>query len=245
MKCPGQDSRYWRPNAIYEVECPECGRMVEFFKDDTTRRCPHCRHQFVNPHMDFGCAAYCKFADQCIGTMSPELLAQRDELLKDRIAVEMKKYFGRDFKRVGHASRVARHAEEIAAQEGGDMAVVMAAAYLHDIGIHEAEKNHNSTAARYQEEEGPPIARQILERLGAAEGLVEEVCDIIGHHHHPRHEETMNFKILHDADLIVNLEEKQKEAPTDPARIQAIIDEKFYTEKGREIAQRTLSLEAA
>ncbi len=37
--------------------------------------------------------------------------------------------------------------------------------------------------------------------------MIKEVCDIIGHHHHPREEETINFKCLYDADLITNLEE--------------------------------------
>jgi|GEM_PF-6526355 len=35
MKCPGQDSRYWKPGAIFGAKCPECGGEVEFFKDDT------------------------------------------------------------------------------------------------------------------------------------------------------------------------------------------------------------------
>ncbi len=240
MKCPGQDSRYWKPDAIYEVQCPECQARVEFFKDDAARRCPHCGYQFVNPHMDFGCAAYCKFADQCIGSMSPELLAQREELLKDRIAVEMKKYFGRDFKRISHAMRVARHAEAIGIKEGGDMAVIMAAAYLHDIGIHEAEKKHGSTAARYQEEEGPPIAREILERLGAAEALTEEVCEIIGRHHHPRDEESLNFKVLYDADRIVNLEEKHKEKPMKREVAERVIEKQIYTVTGRALAGQSL-----
>ena len=240
MKCPGQDSRYWKPTAIFEVDCPECEGRVEFFKDDTTRRCPHCGHQFVNPNMDFGCAAYCKFAEQCIGNMPPELLAERDELLKDRIAIEVKKYFRNDFKRIGHATRVARHAEKIAVKEGGDMAVIMAAAYLHDIGIHEAEKKYNSTAARYQEQEGPPIAREILEKLGAADGLISEVCDIIGHHHHPRDEETQNFKVLYDADLITNLAEKHKEQPMAAEHAERIIENQFYTETGKLIARQTL-----
>ena len=39
MKCPGQDMQFWKPGDIYEVECPGCGRTVEFFKDDTARRC--------------------------------------------------------------------------------------------------------------------------------------------------------------------------------------------------------------
>ena len=25
MKCPGQDIRYWKPGAIFEVKCPKCG----------------------------------------------------------------------------------------------------------------------------------------------------------------------------------------------------------------------------
>ena len=45
------------------------------------------------------------------------------------------------------------------------MAVVRAAAVLHDIGIREAERKHGSSAGKYQEVEGPPIARRILEKL--------------------------------------------------------------------------------
>ena len=216
------------------------GHSVEFFKDDTTRKCVHCGHKFANPKMDFGCASYCQYAKECIGDLPPELLAQKEDLLKDRIAIEMKRYFKRDFKRIGHATRVARYAERIGRDERGNLAVILAAAYLHDIGIHEAEKKHNSTAAKYQEQEGPPIARSIMIKLGAKEELIEEVCDIIGHHHHPRSEETLNFKVLYDADLITNLEEKQKEAPIDADRISAIIEKSFFTGGGRVEAKKTL-----
>lgn len=34
MKCPGQDRRYWKPGDIFDVECPQCGNGVEFFKDE-------------------------------------------------------------------------------------------------------------------------------------------------------------------------------------------------------------------
>ncbi len=238
MKCPGQDSRYWKPDSIFEARCPNCGKTVEFFKDDTTRKCDHCGHRFANPKMDFGCAAYCKFAAQCLGTLPPELLARREDLLKDRIAIEMKKYFGRDFKRIGHAVRVARHAEKIGLQEGANMAVVLASAYLHDIGIHEAERKHGSTAGRYQEAEGPPIARRIMEKLGASKPLIEEVCDIIGHHHHPRDEETLNFKILYDADLIANIEDNHKDRPIDKEKVEKLIQTAFLTESGRKLAEK-------
>jgi hypothetical protein len=240
MKCPGQDSRYWKPGAIFEVPCPKCGHEVEFFKDDVSRRCSKCGHRFMNPNMDFGCASYCPYAEQCIGNLPPELIAQKENLLKDRVAVEMKRYFKKDFRRIGHATRVARYAEHIGKLERGNLAVILSSAYLHDIGIKEAERKYQSTKARFQEEEGPPIAREILTRLGAREELIEEVCDIIGHHHHPRQEETTNFKSLYDADLIANMEEGQKKNPTDLERIERTIEKSFLTGSGRDLARKIL-----
>ncbi|MBW1829936.1 MAG: HD domain-containing protein [Deltaproteobacteria bacterium] len=240
MKCPGQDSRYWKPGAIFDAKCPECGHEVEFFKDDTMRRCKNCGHRFLNPSIDFGCASYCKYADQCIGTLPPELIAQKENLLKDRVAIEMKRYFKQDFKRIGHATRVARYAEQIGKEERGNMAVVLTSAYLHDIGIKEAERKYESTAARYQEEEGVPIAREILESLEANDALIEEVCDIVGHHHHPREEETVNFKCLYDADLITNLEEGQKTSPLDTEKLKTIVEKSLLSEAGRKLAEDVL-----
>lgn len=240
MKCPGQDTRYWGPDAVFEDKCPQCGSSIEFFKDESTRRCKQCGHKMVNPRMDFGCAAYCPYAEQCLGELPPELLAQKKDLLKDRVALEMKRYFAQDFERIGHASKVARYAEQLGKEENGDMAVVLIAAYLHDIGIKEAEQKFQSNDAAYQEQEGPPVARSILGKLGAPEKLIEEVCDIIGHHHHPRTEETNNFKILYDADLIVNLEEKHKESPIAPDKIAGIIEKSFLTRAGKNLAQKIL-----
>ena len=84
--------------------------------------------------MDFGCASYCPHAEQCLGSLSPELLAQRENLLKDRVALEMKKFFGRDFKSIAHAMRVARYAEEIGKGEKGNLPVIIPAAYLLHVG---------------------------------------------------------------------------------------------------------------
>jgi len=176
---------------------------------------------------------------KCLGELPPELLAERKDLLKDRVAVEMKRYFQRDFRRIAHATKVARYAEQIAKEERGNMVVVLCAAYLHDIGIHEAERKYGSTEARYQEEEGPPIAREILARLSASRDIIDEVCDIIGHHHHPRPEETLNFKIVYDADLITNLEEKEESVEEE--KLAAIIEKAFFTASGRKLAKEILT----
>jgi HD superfamily phosphohydrolase YqeK len=240
MKCPGQDTQYWQEGAIFEVKCPKCSQKVEFFKDDTTRKCGNCGHRFINPNMDFGCASYCQFAEQCIGDLPPELLAQKEDLLKDRVAIEMKRYFKNDFKRIGHATRVARYAEKIGKSEGGNMAVILCAAYLHDIGIVSAEKKYGSTAAEYQQKEGPPIAESILIKLGAKEDLIAEVCDIIAHHHQPRSDDSLNFKVVYDADLLENSDERQKKKPVDPVKLAERIERFFLTESGREFAKEVL-----
>ena len=241
MKCPGQDSQYWKPGAIYEEKCPDCGTVIEFFKDDPYRKCGKCGKKIVNPRLDFGCAAYCPFAEQCLGTLPEEFLNQRADLLKDRVAVEMKRYFQPDFKRIGHATRVARHAEQIGKQEKGHLAVILMAAYLHDIGIKEAERKYNSSAARYQELEGPPIARAILEKLGAPAAIIDEVCDIVGHHHHPRPEETTNFKAVYDADQIANLEAFHEKKPVAAKTVERLINNRLLTEAGKARARTVLS----
>ncbi len=85
MKCPGQDTRYWKEDAIFEIECPYCGTLIEFFKDDTVRKCPSCKKSVPNPRMDFGCAAYCRYAEICLGELPPELILKRSELLREKV----------------------------------------------------------------------------------------------------------------------------------------------------------------
>ena len=87
--------------------------------------------------------------------LPPELIAQKEDLLKDRVAIEMKRYFNKDFRRIGHAMRVARYAERIGKKEGGNLAVILPSAYLHDIGIKEAERKHGSSAAHIRKKRRP------------------------------------------------------------------------------------------
>jgi hypothetical protein len=232
--------QYWKPGAIFEANCPKCGGIVEFFKDDTARKCGACGHRFVNPQMDFGCAAYCPYAEQCLGTLPEGLAAQKENLLKDRVAVEMKRHFKNDFKRIGHASRVARHAERIGKAEGGNLAVILAAAYLHDIGSAETERGLGSAAADHPVLDAPAMAREILAKLGARDELIAEVCAIIAHHHHPRLAESVNFQVVCDADSLENLEEEHKSSPLEAGQLIERIERSFLTAAGRQAAREIL-----
>jgi len=152
----------------------------------------------------------------------------------------MKRYFGTDFTRIGHAGRVARYAEKIGKQEKANLAVVLCSAYLHDIGIKNAEQKYGSAEAKYQHIEGPPVAKEILENLGAKEELVKEVCDIIAHHHHPGSDETINFKVVYDADMLANMKECQKKEQIDADTLSKKILRIYLTDAGRKLARQTL-----
>ncbi len=148
---------------------------------------------------------------------------------------EMEAYFGQDRKRINHAHSVAGYAGELMREEGGDYPVVIAAAFLHDIGIHVAERKYGSTSGKYQEIEGPPIARRILTGLGFETGQVEEVCEIIAHHHSPGKVTTLNFKILYDADWLVNLRDEYD--IQDKNKLSRVIEKVFLTPRGRALAR--------
>ena len=234
MKCPGQDMQYWDAAAIFDVACPECDAQVEFYKDDTTRSCPSCGHRFVNPKMDFGCDAYCKYAEQCIGTLPEEFVGSQDSLLKDKVAVEMKRFYKTDFKRIGHVSRIARYAEKIGKDEGVNLAVVLCAAYLNDIGRNNAE-------GKSAEQASLDIATSILTSLGAKEGVLQDVCTLIEEYSGSENPESPECKALSDAILLGDLEEKHKEESLEQEIDEDFITAHFYTVSGRELALTAFS----
>ena len=133
MQCPGQDNRYWDGEAVFEAPCPHCGHELEFFKDDSQRSCKKCGNKVLNPRIDFGCAAYCSHAEQCLGAMPAELLAEQKDLFKDKLSIAVRKQLVADDSLYKQASRRAEIAEQLCKEEQrGDLAAVVAAALLLD-----------------------------------------------------------------------------------------------------------------
>jgi hypothetical protein len=152
------------------------------------------------------------------------------------VEAAMKDYFGADQRRIDHALRVTGFAEDILKSERGDRLVVVVAAFLHDIGIREAERKYGSSAGDLQEREGPPIARKILSGLGFDEVVIDEVCTIIASHHSPGEVDTDNFRVIWDADWLVNLGDEFD--LQDIGKTAEMIDKIFQTVTGKAIAER-------
>lgn len=93
-----------------------------------------------------------------------------------------------------HALRVMQLAERLARREGADLAVVRAAALLHDV-VREAPDHARASAA---------FAREWLAAQGASPDFIEAVVHAIEAHRfrEPRPARTLEARVLFDADKL-------------------------------------------
>lgn len=162
-----------------------------------------------------------------------------EESLCSTLIVEMKRMFGSDQRRIRHALGVLDFSERILDRTTADPLVVKAAAILHDIGIHEAEKKYGSAAGKYQQIEGPPIARGILQSAGMDAERMEHVCDIIADHHSAKSMDSEEFRVIWDADRLVNEFVETPEKST--KNFERLIPKVFKTSAGQELAHHQLA----
>jgi HD superfamily phosphodiesterase len=153
-----------------------------------------------------------------------------DDILKNKIIKKMMEVFEYNNIHINHTYRVLDYAQDISAVEKGNLDIVVPSAILHDIGIPTCEKKYKSCEGQLQEIEGPPIARNILESLGLKDETIKEICGIVGSHHSPGEIETIDFKIMWDADWLVNIPDVYD--IKDRTKLAEIIKKIFMTETG-------------
>lgn len=238
--CPG--STLLRQPAPEIFTCLSCGGEVEIWTDELKATCPSCLKP-VYRDAEISCLDWCKRGKECVGDMVYDSYMKNKAVgLKKQLLEQLRDYFGNDKKRVGHAERVLEIAEALLANEQGDWHIVIPASILHDVGIKVAEEKYGSSAGPHQEKEGPPVAREILLRLGFCLEDIDEICDIIAHHHSPGALETQNFKVLYDSDCLVNLKEQTNKKTDDELR--GLVEKTFLTTAGKKFAMESLNLRA-
>jgi ribosomal protein S27AE len=233
--CPG--SKLIRQPKPEMFDCPNCGAEVEIWTDEVRGACARCGTTVMR-YQDQSCLEWCKLAKSCVGEAAyNNFMENRTQTIKDKLLHDMELIFGDDRKRIDHAKKVMQCVQQILRKEKGDWHILMPASILHDIGIKVAEEKYGSSESSLQEKEGPGVARKLLLRLGLRMEDVDEICEIIAHHHSPGVVDTENFRILYDADVIVNLADEAEEKDADELR--GIIDRTFLTKTGRKIAEET------
>jgi hypothetical protein len=157
MKCPGQDTRFWKPADIFLAECPKCGAEIEFFKDDARRRCAWCGHMFYNPKIALGCAEWCQYAEKCV----PDLVKAKKaaQNFKELLSEMVKSHLQEDPAGWERTAAGADYAQDLLKAEGGDPKVVLAAVLLHRLG--------------------PDKARELLAALETEPEIVEAVVELL------------------------------------------------------------------
>lgn len=156
---------------------------------------------------------------------------------REQYMEELRQHFGPDQRRINHALKVLTYAESIMDGEKLDeeaRKVVTITALLHDVGIKIAEQKYSSSAGTYQEIEGPPIVMEIMNRHREVQKMIERVTYIVGGHHTPSKNNGLDFQIIWEADLLVNIEEEELDKDIEVVR--RIITKNFRTNTGTCIA---------
>ena len=140
-------------------------------------------------------------------------------------------YYEGDILRINHFLKVYALAKSIGECEGlpqDVQRILEIAAVTHDIGIKPSEEKYGSAAGSYQEQEGPPVARELLAGLGIDDAIIERVCYLIGRHHTYTDIDGLDYQILIEADFLVNLHEGE----CDLSAIHSVREKLFRTATG-------------
>jgi HD superfamily phosphodiesterase len=110
------------------------------------------------------------------------------------IHMDWERAFGGKSRGNRHLFRVNKLARHLQEAEGGDLDIIMAGAWLHDIGLVEGNDGHCF--------KGVPIARKFLERFKVDEETIARIIHCIEAHDGEVEANTVEAKIIHDADTI-------------------------------------------
>jgi len=217
MQCPGQDRAYWKADAVFEAPCPQCGASVEFFKDESSGRCPSCGHRFLNPGADFGCAQWCSLAKECVGFV-PDRGSAADATegaLAARLIQAIREQLGGQSARIAHAMTVFRYAKELVMSEGGDPRVILAAALLMGTAppVPADEQAEPETSAR---------AQRILRGIGLDEPTIERVCRIVASCRMGTELDAAEFRVVWDSNVLATLAAESRSAGPEKGEITTV-----------------------
>ncbi|MDO5381585.1 MAG: HD domain-containing protein [Eubacteriales bacterium] len=164
-------------------------------------------------------------------------------MLNEQLILKMIEFDKGDPKRIQHFTKVYEYAHIIGKLEGLDdktQKILDMASILHDIGIHPGEEKYGRCDGKIQEQEGPSYARKMLEGFSeVTEEETDRVCYLIGHHHTYTDVDGLDYRILLEADFLVNAYEDD----LSPEAICTFREKVFRTKTGTQMLNVMYNLE--
>ncbi|MFH1578501.1 MAG: HD domain-containing protein [Candidatus Omnitrophota bacterium] len=224
FNCPG--AQKFRQPQPEDIKCPFCCAEIEIWTDEIQVRCPKCKKNVLRQG-NASCLDWCRYAKECVGPDTyGKYMQNKAVTVKEKLLNELEGYFGGNIKKINHARNVMHFAEELLKREKADWHIVIPASILHDIGA--------KSELGCQKKKDTSIARGILLKLGLKIDDINQICEIIAYHHSPGEVDTDNFKVLYDADCLVNL--KDMVDIKDKTKTKALIDKAFFTPAAKALA---------
>lgn len=142
---------------------------------------------------------------------------------------------------INHFIKVWTYAKTIGELEGLDpetQFILETAAVTHDIACPLCREKYGNANGKYQEQEGPALVRDFLRDTGMADGQIERVAYLVGHHHTLDEIQGTDYQILIEADYIVNAEENHYPEQS----IRDFCGQFFRTQPGAALAESVFGL---
>lgn len=129
-------------------------------------------------------------------------------MINDELIIKMTEFNAGDPKRIQHFIKVYEFAHVIGVKEHLEeqqLRILDMAAIMHDIGIRPSEEKYGRCDGKLQEQEGPVYAREMLAEFPeVSEDETNRICYLIAHHHTYDNVDGMDYRILLEADFLVN-----------------------------------------
>jgi hypothetical protein len=154
----------------------------------------------------------------------------------NNLYLNMIEYYAGDAKRIQHFVKVHSFAKLIGESEKlshEQLFVLEAAAYVHDIGIKQAELLCGSSDGKLQEKYGPAEAEKMLNKIGFTAEQIDRITYLVGHHHTYNKIDGIDYQILVEADFLVNFYEDN----CDKKAIASTMNKIFKTTTGRHLCE--------
>ena len=132
---------------------------------------------------------------------------------------------------INHFLKVWAFARTIGEQEGLDeqtQRTLELAAVVHDIACPACREKYGNANGKYQELESPPLVEKFFEGMPVERRTAERISWLVAHHHTYTNVEGLDYRILLEADFLVNA----GEGGLSRAAIETMRQNVFRTETG-------------